>query len=72
VARAGGGTAAVSIMRPDGRKRAIFFKACQAVGADLSQADGNMSFKATKQADPYMIQAGNERCEIPEAVIYGG
>ena len=72
VARAGGGTAAVSITMPDGRKRAIFFKAGKAVGADLSQADGNMSFSATKEADLYMVRAGNERYEIPEAVIYGG
>jgi hypothetical protein len=72
VARAGGGTAAVSITRPDGRKRVIFFKAGKAVSADLSQADGNMNFSASKEADLYMIRAGNERYEIPEAVIYGG
>lgn len=72
VARAGGGTAAVSVTMPDGRKRVIFFKAGKAVGADLSQADGNMSFSATKEADLYMIRAGNERYEIPEAAIYGG
>jgi hypothetical protein len=72
VARAGGGTAAVSITRPDGRTRVIFFKAGKAVAADLSQADGNMSFSATKEADLYMIRAGNERYEIPEAAIYGG
>jgi len=62
----------VSVTRPDGRKRLIYFKAGKAVGADLSQADGNMSFSATKEADLYMIRAGNERYEIPEAVIYGG
>jgi hypothetical protein len=72
VARAGGGTAAVSVTMPDGRRRVIFFKAGKAVGADLSQADGNMSFSATKEADLYMIRAGNERYEIPEAAIYGG
>jgi len=72
VARAGGGTAAVSIKRADGRKRVIFFKAGKAVAADLSQADGNMNFSASKEADLYMIRAGNERYEIPEAVIYGG
>jgi hypothetical protein len=72
VARAGGGTAAVAITRPDGRAHVIFFKAGKAVGADLSQADGNMSFSATKEADLYKIQAGNERYEIPEAVISGG
>jgi hypothetical protein len=72
VARAGGGTAAVAITRPDGRKRFIFFKAGKAIAADLSQADGNMTFSATKEADLYLIRAGNERYEIPEAAIYGG
>ncbi|MGL6111595.1 MAG: hypothetical protein ACRC2B_16005 [Rubrivivax sp.] len=72
VARAGGGTAAVAVTLPDGRKRVLFFKSGKAVSANLSQADGNMSFSATKEADLYMIRAGNERYEIPEAVIYGG
>jgi hypothetical protein len=72
VARAGGGTAAVAITRPDGRTRVIFFKAGRAVAADLSQADGDMSFGATQEADLYLIRAGNERYEIPEAAIYGG
>jgi hypothetical protein len=72
VARAGGGTAAVVVTRLDGRKRLIYFKAGKAVGADLSQADGNMDFKAGKEADLFMIRAGNERYEIPEAVIFGG
>jgi len=72
VARACGGTAAVAITPPDGRTRVIFFKAGKAVAADLSQADGNMSFSATQEADLYMIRAGNERYEIPAAAIYGG
>ena len=72
VARAGGGTAAVAVTRPDGRQRVIFFKAGKALSANLSQADGNMSFSATQEADLYMIRAGNERYEIPAAAIYGG
>jgi len=72
VARDGGGTATVSVSLPDGRKRAIFFENGKPTGADLSQADGNMDFSYTKEADLYMIKAGNERYEIPEAVIYGG
>jgi hypothetical protein len=72
VARDGGGTATVVITRPDGRTRAIFFEKGQAVSADLSQADGNMNFRATKNADLYVIQAGDERYEIPEAVVFGG
>lgn len=72
VARAGNGTAVVVITRPDGRKRSIFFDKGKASFADLSQADGNMEFRASKQADLFRIDAGNERYEIPEAVIRGG
>jgi len=72
VARAGGGTAAVAVTLPDGRQRVIFFKAGKAVSANLSQADGSMSFSATKEADLNLIRAGNERYEIPDAAIYGG
>jgi hypothetical protein len=72
VARAGSGTAVVSVTMPDGRKRMIMFQKGKAISADLSQADGNMKFSASKQADLFKIQAGNERYEIPEAVISGG
>mgnify|MGYP003391749827 CR=1 FL=1 len=68
----GAGTAALVVTRTDGRKRTIFFDKGKATGADLSQADGNMEFRATKEADLYRIQAGNERYEIPEAAIFGG
>jgi hypothetical protein len=72
VARAGGGTAAVVVTRPDGRKRFVFFDKGRATGADLSQADGDMTFRATKQDGLYTIRAGRERYEMPEAVIFGG
>jgi hypothetical protein len=72
VARAGGGTAALAVTLPDGRQRVIFFKAGKAVSANLSQADGNMGFSATREADLNLIRAGNERYEIPAAAIYGG
>jgi len=72
VARDPGGTATVVITRPDGRTRAIFFEKGKAIGADLSQADGNMNFRATKRGDVYDIEAGNERYEIIEAFVFGG
>ncbi len=72
VARDSGGTATVVVTHPDGRKRAIFFENGKAISADLSQADGNMEFHATKEADLYIIKAGDERYEIPEAVVFGG
>jgi len=72
VARAGGGTATVAITRPDGRKRFIFFDKGKATGADLSQADGNVQFRARRQAGDYLIEIGDERYEIFEAVVFGG
>lgn len=72
VARDGGGTATVVVTRPDGRKRFIFFEKGRAISADLSQADGNMNFRSTKVGDLYKIEAGNERYEIVEAMVFGG
>lgn len=74
VARAGkaSGTATVVITRPDGRTRAIFFEKFKAIGADLSQADGSMHFRAIRTDDLYKIEAGHERYEFPEAVLTGG
>jgi hypothetical protein len=72
VARDGGGSATVVVTMPDGRKRAIFFEKGKATGADLSQADGNMSFHSSMKNGDYVIQAGDERYEIFEAVVYGG
>jgi len=72
VARDPGGTATIVVTRPDGRKRFIFFENGNPVSADLSQADGNMEFRASKGGDVYFIEAGDERYEIVEAFIFGG
>lgn len=72
VARDPGGTAAIVITRPDGRKRFVFFEGGNPISADLSQADGNMEFRASKGGDVYYIEAGNERYEIIEAFVFGG
>jgi heat shock protein HslJ len=72
VARAGGGYATVVIKKPDGRTRAIFFRMGRAIGADTSQADGYPPFRATRQGDLTLISVGDERYEIPDAVILGG
>ncbi len=72
VEREGKGSAMVKVTRPDGGMRVIFFEKGKATGADLSQADGDMTFKATKEADLFKIRAGKERYEIPEAVVFGG
>jgi hypothetical protein len=71
VTRKGNGTADVTVKKPDGRSRVIFFQKGKAIGADVSQADPG-KFSASKESDLYIIRIGQERYEIPEAVIYGG
>lgn len=72
VARAGGGYATVVITKPDGNTRAIYFMLGTATGADTSQADGYPEVSASREADLTTVRVGDERYEIPDAVIYGG
>lgn len=72
VARAGGGYATVVVEFGDNRKRAIYFRAGIPVGADTGQADGYPEFSARKEMDLHLIQVGQERYEITDAVIFGG
>lgn len=71
VARAGGGYATVVIKKPDGRSRAIFFRMGKAIGADTSEADPG-EFKTRRQGDLNFIDVGDERYEIPDALVLGG
>lgn len=71
VVRRGSGDADVQVTLSDGSTRFIYFQNGEAVGYDRSQ--GNFGeFRATKESDLYIIRIGNERYEIPEAVVYGG
>jgi heat shock protein HslJ len=72
VARAGGGYSTVVVKRPDGRQRIIFFRMGRPIGADTSQADGYPELRATKEGDLNLIRIGDERYEIPNAVVLGG
>jgi heat shock protein HslJ len=72
VARAGGGYATVVVKKPDGRTRAIFFRMGRPLGADVAESEGRRDFSATKAGDLHRIRVGNERYEIPDAVILGG
>ncbi len=71
---AGDGVYVVEITRPDGMKRAIFFKDGNPFGADSAEADGSAAyeFSFTKQGDEYFVSFGPERYRIPEALVYGG
>ena len=72
VARAGGGYATVVIKKPDGHSRMIYFRMGRPIGADTSQADGYPEFCVTRENDLHLIRVGNERYEIPDAVVLGG
>ena len=71
VKREGSGSAMVTVTKPDGRTRTIFFQNGRAAGYDQSQADTG-KFSATKQGDLNIIHIGRECYEIPDAVIFGG
>jgi hypothetical protein len=71
VKREGQGNGMVEVTKPDGRKRMIFFEKGRATGYDASQADRS-AFKATRQGDLTIVHVGEERYEIPDAVINGG
>jgi hypothetical protein len=72
VARAGGGYATVAVTRLNGGKRFIYFRMGVPIGADTSEADGYPVFRATKESDLHLIRVGDERYEIPDAVVLGG
>ena len=72
VARQSGGFATVVVTKPDGMKRVIFFRRGIPAGADTSQADGYGEFRYEKEGDLHLIRTGEERYEIPDAVVTGG
>ncbi len=71
VARSGDGNATVVVTKPDGSTRAIFFRLGRAMSADTSQAEGYPPFTATREKDLHLVRIGEERYEIPHAVLTG-
>lgn len=71
VKREGSGSAMVTVAKPDGGTRTIFFQNGRAAGYDQSQADTG-KFSATKQGDLNIIHIGQERYEFPDALPFGG
>ena len=71
VARAGGGYATVVIKTPASRSRTIYFRMGKAIGANTGRAERDSSFRASREKDQHIIRIGNERYEIPEAVVLG-
>jgi hypothetical protein len=71
VTREGKGNGIVTVTKPDGRTRAIFFKNGRPTTSDASQADPG-EFSASREGDLNIVRIGKERYEIPDAVILGG
>jgi hypothetical protein len=68
------GTTLVEITKPDGSKRAIFFRGTTAYGADSAQADGSAAwdFKVSRSGDESVIRFGPETYVIIDALVVGG
>ncbi len=71
VVREGKGAGVVTVTKPDGRSRAISFENGKPTGCDASQADPG-EFRASREGDLNIVRIGQERYEIPDAVIWGG
>lgn len=72
VVRQGLGRAEVTVVRPDGSVRTIAFEGGQpAHFAGAAAADG-ARMTVAKDQDLFTVRIGEERYEIPEAVISGG
>jgi hypothetical protein len=71
VRREGNGSGIVTVTKPDKRTRAIFFENGEAAGYDANEADPG-KFSAERHGDLSIIRIGEERYEIPDAVILGG
>ena len=69
IARAGGGYPTVLMTKPDGRTHAIFLRMGKTIGADASEAEGNVGkFGAAREDDRNLSWVDSERDEIAGAV----
>lgn len=71
VKREGNGSAMVTVTKADGSQRVIFFEKGRAIGYDQSQAESGR-FESNKEVDLNIIHIGEERYEIPDAIVQGG
>jgi hypothetical protein len=67
------GTTIVTVTRPDGSSRSLFFKDGKALSADGAEADGSAAyaFKAERVGDESRISFGPERYVVPDVFVVG-
>jgi len=68
------GTTLVEVTKPDGFKRAIFFRGTTPYGADSAEADGSAgwNFDVSRSNDQSVIKFGPETYIIADAFVVGG
>lgn len=68
------GTTLVEISKPDGFKRAIYFRGTTPYGADSAEADGSAGwdFEVSRRGDQSVIEYGPETYVIVDAFVTGG
>jgi hypothetical protein len=69
-----GDEALVEVFKPDGLKRAIYFKGTDPYGADSNQADGSAAwdFTFSRDGDEVTIKFGPETYVVFDSLIVGG
>lgn len=72
VIRKGNGNGSVTVFWADGGNRVIFFENGTPNRYDQSQADGGAKMTVSKSSDLYTVKIGDQRFEIPDAVMTGG
>lgn len=72
VRRIGNGTADVVITRPDGNTVTVHFEMGKVKSVEESQGGFRPEFEASKEGDMHILTNGEDRYEIPDAVIVGG
>ena len=68
------GTTLVEVEKPDGFKRALFFRGTTPYGADSAEADGSAgwTFEVSRRDDQSVIKYGPETYIIVDAFVVGG
>ena len=70
VRREGLGAARVTVFLPGGAEREIRFE--QGRATDIEGSTSGTAFSTDREGDLTRIRAGDERFEIPDAVVFGG
>ena len=68
----GKGDGSLTVFWPDGGTRVIVFANGTPASFDRSKADGDVRMNVDRKADLLTVTIGDQRFEIPDAVIYGG